>query len=148
MHEFIFSLSKDSFARLDAAGTPKAQAMAKIGKLFLDFGVHAPTVAFPEIYGFMIEPTESFSLEELNHFIEMVKGIHLLLNENPEVLKSAPHFTPIKKVDEVDANKNLLFMEKLTKFPNVFENIIDPIQLSKMKTSEVCKKIVAAHANQ
>jgi glycine dehydrogenase len=145
MHEFILTISKDSFARIEAAGTPKSTAMAKIGKLFLDFGLHAPTVAFPEVYGLMIEPTESYSLGELDHFIEIVKGIHLILNEHPEVLTTAPHFTPIKKVDEVDANKNLVFRENLTKFPNIYPNKIDPIKLSQMKTSDVCKKIVEAH---
>lgn len=145
MHEFILTISKENFARIEAAGVPKAQAIAKIGKLFLDFGLHAPTVAFPEVYGLMIEPTESYSLSELDHFVEIVKGIHLLINEHPEVLKSAPHFTPIKKVDEVDANKNLQFMEQLTKLPKLYENRIDPIKLSQMKVSDVCKKIVEAH---
>ncbi len=148
MHEFILTISKDNFSRIEAAGTPKAQTMAKIGKLFLDFGLHAPTVAFPEIYGLMFEPTESYSKAELDHFVEIVKGVHLLINEHPEVLISAPHFTPIKKVDEVDANKNLVFMENLTKLPTLYKNIIDPIQLSQMKVSDVCKKIVDAHTNQ
>ena len=40
---------------------PKIQAIPQIGKLFLDFGFHAPTVAFPEIFGLMIEPTESYT---------------------------------------------------------------------------------------
>jgi glycine dehydrogenase len=146
MHEFILTLTKENFAKIEAAGTPKAQTMAKIGKLFLDFGLHAPTVAFPEIYGLMIEPTETYSLAELDHFVEIVKGIHLLINENPEVLKTAPHFTPIKKVDEVDANKNLLFMEKLTKFPTLYPNVINPLTLTSMKVNDVCKKIVEAHS--
>jgi glycine dehydrogenase len=145
MHEFILTITKENFARIEAAGTPKAQTMAKIGKLFLDFGLHAPTVAFPEIYGLMIEPTESYSLAELDHFVEIVKGVHLLINEHPEVLTTAPHFTPIKKVDEVDANKNLVFMEKLAKLPKIYENRMDPIMLSQMPVAEVCKKIVAAH---
>jgi glycine dehydrogenase len=119
--------------------------MAKVGKLFLDFGLHAPTVAFPEVYGLMIEPTETYSLSELNHFVEIVTGIHHLINENPEVLKSAPHFTPIKKVDEVDANKNLVFMQKLSKFPTIYPNVIDPLKLTSMAVKDVCKKIIEAH---
>ena len=59
MHEFILTLSPDDFALLEKNGIPRAQAMAKVGKLFLDFGLHAPTVAFPEVFGLMIEPTES-----------------------------------------------------------------------------------------
>ena len=145
MHEFILTLTKENFAKIEASGTPKAQTMAKIGKLFLDFGLHAPTVAFPEVYGLMIEPTETYSLAELDHFVEIVKGIHHLINENPEVLKTAPHFTPIKKVDEVEANRNLIFMEHLTKFPIIFQNIEDPLKLSSMKINDVMKKIIAAH---
>jgi glycine dehydrogenase len=145
MHEFILTLTKENFSKIEHSGTPKAQTMAKIGKLFLDFGVHAPTIAFPEVYGIMIEPTETYSLAELNHFVEIVSAIHHLINEYPEVLKSAPHFTPIKKVDEVDANKNLVFMENLVKFPTTFPNIIDPLKLSNMNPKDVCKKIIEAH---
>ena len=145
MHEFILTISKDTFARIETGGTPKAQAIAKIGKLFLDFGLHAPTVAFPEIYGLMIEPTESYSKAELDRFVEVVNAILELINETPYVLRTAPHFTPVKKVDEVDANKNLLFMEELSQFPTLYENIIDPLLLSKMNISDVVNKILEAH---
>ncbi len=145
MHEFIITISKETFDRINSGGTPKAQAMAKIGKLFLDFGLHAPTVAFPEVYGLMIEPTETYSKAELDRFIEVVKAINNLINETPHVLTTAPHFTPIKKVDEVDANKNLNFMEDLKALPHLHENVIDPILLSKMDINEVCKKIQNAH---
>lgn len=146
MHEFILTISKETFDRIEKGGTPKAQAIAKIGKLFLDFGLHAPTVAFPEVYGLMIEPTESYSKKELDRFVDVVKAILNLINETPHVLTTAPHFTPIKKVDEVEANKNLVFKEELLKLPNLYENIIDPIKLSKMNIAEVCKQIEMAHA--
>jgi glycine dehydrogenase len=145
MHEFILTISKDTFARIEAGGTPKAQAIAKIGKLFLDFGLHAPTVAFPEIYGLMIEPTESYSKAELDRFIEVVNAILELINETPYVLRTAPHFTPVKKVDEVDANKNLLFMENLTDLPKLYSNVIDPLKLSKMNISDLVHEILGAH---
>ncbi len=145
MHEFILTISKDTFDRIEKSGTPKAQAIAKIGKLFLDFGGHAPTVAFPEIYGLMIEPTETYSKAELDKFVEVVNSIHNLINEHPEVLITAPHFTPVKKVDEVFANKELRFMDNLKNKAEVFENRIDPIKLSKMNTSEVVKEILKAH---
>jgi glycine dehydrogenase len=145
MHEFILTISKETFDRINAGGTPKAQAIAKIGKLFLDFGLHAPTVAFPEIYGLMIEPTETYSKKELDRFIEVVLAINNLINETPYILTTAPHFTPIKKVDEVDANKNLNFMERLNHLPHLHQNIIDPIKLSKMDIKDVCLEIQKAH---
>lgn len=145
MHEFILTISKDTFDRIEKGGTPKAQAIAKIGKLYLDFGLHAPTVAFPEMYGLMIEPTESYSKAELDKFVDVVTSINTLINETPEVLTTAPHFTPIKKIDEVDANKNLVLSEKLTHFPKLYENVIDPLKLSKMNVSDVCAEIERAH---
>lgn len=145
MHEFILTISKDTFARIEAGGTPKSLAIAKIGKLFLDFGLHAPTVAFPEIYGLMIEPTESYSKAELDRFVEVVKAILELINETPHVLRSAPHFTPVKKVDEVDANKNLVFREELKTLPIIYPNVIDPLKLSKMNISDISHEILRAH---
>ncbi|MDO9183521.1 MAG: aminomethyl-transferring glycine dehydrogenase subunit GcvPB, partial [Bacteriovorax sp.] len=145
MHEFILTLTKDTFSRIEAGGTPKAQAIAKVGKLFLDFGLHAPTVAFPEIYGLMIEPTESYSKAELDRFVEVVNAILELINETPHVLRTAPHFTPVKKIDEVDANKNLTFMEELKNLPTLYSNIIDPLKLSKMNISDITHEILQAH---
>ena len=49
MHEFILTLSNEDFLRLEKIGIPKSKAIPQVGKLFLDFGFHAPTVAFPEI---------------------------------------------------------------------------------------------------
>ena len=145
MHEFIITIEPELFKKLEEAGTPKAQAIARIGKLFLDFGLHAPTVAFPEVYGLMIEPTESFSKSELDHFTDVVSAIHKVLYETPEVLTTVPHFTPIRKVDEVGANKKLVLWENLTALPPVLANKIEPGELSSMKVGEVCHKILLAH---
>ena len=54
MHEFILTLSKESFAAVEKAGIAKSMVIPRIGKLFLDFGLHAPTVAFPEVLGLKI----------------------------------------------------------------------------------------------
>ncbi len=145
MHEFILTISKDTFARIETGGTPKAQAIAKIGKLFLDYGLHAPTVAFPEVYGLMIEPTESYSLAELDRFVDVVNSILEMINETPYVLRTAPHFTPVKKVDEVDANKTLNFAEELHQLPTLYTNVMDPIALSKMSISDINHAILNAH---
>ena len=145
MHEFILTIKKETFERIEKAGTQKANAIARIGKLFLDFGLHAPTVAFPEVYGLMIEPTESYNKGELDRFAEVVKTMSLLINEHPEVLTTAPHFTPIYKVDEVDANKNLLLAEKITELPELFINRVEPSRLSNMGVAEIAQEILKAH---
>ncbi|MFT6069219.1 MAG: glycine dehydrogenase [Bacteriovoracaceae bacterium] len=145
MHEFILTIKPETFSKIEASGTPKAQSIAKIGKLFLDFGLHAPTVAFPEILGMMVEPTESFDKKELDSFLDVLKAIHLLVNENPEVLLSTPHFTPIKKVDEVSANKNLRLSEDVQSLPEVLKNIVDPGVLTNMSTGDVIERILKAH---
>ena len=103
MHEFILTLEEDAFAAAEAAGIPKSQVIPQIGKLFLDFGFHAPTVAFPEIYGLMIEPTETESRETLDHFIGVMKTIAREAQENPELLHGAPHDTPNTRLDEARA---------------------------------------------
>ncbi len=145
MHEFIITLSKETFDKAIAAGTPKATVIAKVGKLFLDFGLHAPTVSFPEPFGLMVEPTESFSKAELDEFYDVLMAINELLDEAPEVLTTAPHFTPIHKVDEVSANKNLVLSEKITELPKLQKNIVSPGVLMEMGATQVKHKIIEAH---
>ena len=146
MHEFIVTLSNDSFKHIEAAGTPKANAIARIGKLFLDFGFHAPTVAFPEQYGLMIEPTESYSKAELDQFAEVVIAISKLLQDKPEVLKTVPHFTPIDRVDEVAANKNPILAEKITKnLPEIIADRYDSAKLRALSVGDTCELIIKAH---
>lgn len=145
MHEFIITIEKEMFDHIQNAGTPKNNAIAKIGKLFLDFGLHAPTVAFPEQFGLMIEPTESFSKSELDRFLEVLKAIKMILTDAPAVLKTTPHFTPVKKIDEVEANKNVVLSEKISSLPKVYENIIEPGALRDMNVSDVMKKINESH---
>jgi len=145
MHEFILTLSEDDFKRIEEKGTPKAQTVAKVGKLFLDFGMHAPTVAFPEVYGLMVEPTESFTKKELDRFFDIVKSIYKILHEAPEVLQTVPHFTPVRKIDEVGANKNLVLFEHIKELPKVFPNVIEPSELTSMETDAICEKIKEHH---
>lgn len=142
MHEFILTLSDEEFARLEQSGLKKTQIIPQIGKLFLDFGLHAPTVAFPEPLGLMIEPTESFSKKELDHFIEIVKAIKNLIMEHPQVLVTAPHFTPIQKVDEVEANKNVILWESIDQLPTIYKEQYNPRQLGQMPVQQVCDLIL------
>ncbi|MFN8369682.1 MAG: hypothetical protein U0T83_03550 [Bacteriovoracaceae bacterium] len=148
MHEFIITLTPEMFSKLEKAGVAKVDAIKRVGKLFLDFGMHAPTVAFPEVYGLMIEPTETFSKAELDRFIEVLKTIHSIIHETPEVLKTVPHFTPIKRVDEVTANKNLKFADPILELPKIISNRIEPETLSKMSLNEIRKLILEASRNK
>ncbi|MEN1760548.1 aminomethyl-transferring glycine dehydrogenase subunit GcvPB [Anoxynatronum sibiricum] len=76
-----------------------------VAKRLLDYGFHPPTVYFPLIVpeALMIEPTETESLETLDAFIEAMAAISKEADENPELLKAAPHVTPVRRLDEVKA---------------------------------------------
>ena len=93
----------------------------------------------------MIEPTESFSKKELDEFVEVLVGIHRLLEENPEVLTTAPHFTPVRKVDEVGANKSLILSGAIKTLPDLPRNRIEPGQLKEMGTEKNLAEILKAH---
>ncbi|WP_408096690.1 aminomethyl-transferring glycine dehydrogenase subunit GcvPB [Peredibacter sp. HCB2-198] len=149
MHEFILTLSPETFKKVEASGTPKTNTIARIGKLFLDFGFHAPTVAFPEQYGLMIEPTETYSKKELDQFSDVVETILKLINEHPEVLKTVPHFTPIDRVDEVLANKTPVLTEKITDhLPDIIPDRVDSERLRNSTAGDLCELILKAHQNQ
>lgn len=143
MHEFILTLTEEDFKRIEAVGIPRSGVIARVGKLFLDFGFHAPTVAFPEVFGLMIEPTESYTKAELDRFAEVVLAIGELIRQNPEVLKSTPRFTPVDRVDEVAANRSLVLSEHLTALPKVNENRLSPVALNAMPLGEIRARILA-----
>jgi len=145
MHEFIITLSEETFKKITESGVAKSQAISKLGKLFLDFGIHAPTVSFPEPFGLMIEPTESYSKKELDKFYEVLIAIKLLLNNNPEVLHTVPHFTPVKKVDEVKANKELIISDDNFELPQLNSDDISPKELSKLTPNDVCEYVIKKH---
>lgn len=146
MHEFIITPTEAMFESLAKGGTPKNSAVAKLGKLFLDFGLHAPTVAFPEVLGLMIEPTESFTKKELDDFASIVEMIKTISLEMPEVATTAPHFTPVRKVDEVWANKNLKFQGPLNKLADLPSDIISPKVLRDLSHAELMERIKKVHA--
>ena len=143
MHEFILTLTEEDFKRIEAAGIPRANIISRVGKLFLDFGFHAPTVAFPEVFGLMIEPTESYTKDELDRFADAVVAIGELIRSNPEVLKAAPRFTPVDRVDEVAANRTLVLSEHLTALPKINENRLSPVLLNAMPIAEIKARILA-----
>lgn len=81
-----------------------------VAKRLLDYGYHPPTVYFPLIVSdaIMIEPTETESVETLDGFISTMIKIAEEAKENPDMLKTAPHDTPVRRIDEVKAARSLI----------------------------------------
>ena len=82
-----------------------------IAKRIMDYGFHPPTIYFPHFQPYaeetiMIEPTESESKETIDSFIETMIKISEEAKTNPELLKEAPHNTPVGRLDEVRAVRN------------------------------------------
>ena len=100
MHEFVLSGDWQK---------EKGVKTLDIAKRLLDYGVHAPTVYFPLIVheALMIEPTESESKESLDEFFDAMISIAKEADENPEVLLNAPTRTPVSRLDEGLAARNL-----------------------------------------
>ena len=100
MHEVVFSA--------DNQGEKGAKAV-DIAKRLLDFGYHAPTVNFPLIVhqALMIEPTETETLDTLNAFVEAMLQIDEEARNCPERLFEAPHNTPVARLDEATAARQL-----------------------------------------
>ncbi len=94
MHEAVFSATRQRRGRGVRAGD--------ICKRLLDYGFYAPTVYFPLIVdeALMIEPTETESLETLDAFVEAMASIAQEASENPDLVRGAPHTTPVRRIDE------------------------------------------------
>ena len=78
-----------------------------VAKRLLDYGYHAPTIYFPLLFheSLMIEPTENESKETIDAFIDVMHRIAAEAKSDPELVKTAPHNTPIGRVDDVLAAK-------------------------------------------
>ena len=100
-HEFVFDGLIDDGAREGVAGATTLD----VAKRLLDYGFHAPTIYFPLLFhqAIMIEPTETESLETLDAFIDVMRRIAAEAAEDPGILHSAPHNTPIGRPDETAA---------------------------------------------
>jgi glycine dehydrogenase subunit 2 len=100
LHEVVFSgtnLKQYGIKTLDVA------------KRLLDHGMHAPTIYFPLIVpeALMIEPTETESRESLDEFIAAMKQIAEEASSNPDILHQAPVTTPVRRLDEAKASREL-----------------------------------------
>jgi glycine dehydrogenase subunit 2 len=100
-HEFIVTLRKQA-KELDCTAMDFA-------KRLLDFGYHAPTTYFPLLVPecFLIEPTETEDLEELDGFVEAMIRIQHEAEHSPDMLKGAPHSLPVRRLDDVRAAREL-----------------------------------------
>ena len=101
MHEFVLSASEQEKRGVRALD---------IAKRLLDFGIHPPTMYFPLIvpHALMIEPTETESKETLDSFVETMVRIAEEAETEPEKVTSAPHGTPVSRLDEVRAGRELV----------------------------------------
>jgi glycine dehydrogenase subunit 2 len=81
-----------------------------VAKRMMDYNLHPPTNYFPLIVheALMIEPTETESKQTLDAFVEILQKIAEEAHTQPELLKSAPHITPVGRLDEVKAAKDLV----------------------------------------
>ena len=98
-HEFVFDGLKDKSTGVTTLD---------VAKRLLDYGYHAPTIYFPLLFhqALMIEPTESESKETLDGFIAVMRKIAQEAAENPELVKTAPHSTPVQRLDDTKAALN------------------------------------------
>ncbi|MGM9975223.1 MAG: aminomethyl-transferring glycine dehydrogenase subunit GcvPB [Clostridiaceae bacterium] len=98
-HEVVFAGLKDKSTEVSTL---------EVAKRLIDYGFHPPTVYFPLIVdsALMIEPTETESKETMDAFIEAMEAIAKEAKENPEIFKTAPHNSPVRRIDEVRAARN------------------------------------------
>jgi glycine dehydrogenase subunit 2 len=100
-HEFIITVRRQarelSITAMDFA------------KRLLDYGFHAPTTYFPLLVAecLLIEPTETESKETLDAFVEAMARIFEEAQQEPGLVKGAPHTTPVRRLDDVRAAKQL-----------------------------------------
>jgi glycine dehydrogenase subunit 2 len=105
LHEVVFS---------DKAQADRGVSNMDIAKRLMDYGFHPPTVSFPLIVhgALMIEPTETEGKPGLEAFIHAMREIARECAEDPEIVRTAPHTTPVRRVDEVGAARNLVLRWK------------------------------------
>ena len=102
MHEFVMTLE-------DLKHDINVSAM-DIAKALLDYGIHPPTMYFPLIVheALMVEPCETESKDAIDEACEIYLQLHRLGYEDPQALHSAPSRTPVGRLDEVAAARNMV----------------------------------------
>lgn len=96
MHEVVIS---DKYLKSTGVTT------LDIAKRLLDYGFHPPTVYFPLVVkgAMLIEPTETETKQTLDEFVEALAAIHKEAQEQPDLVKGAPHLTRLRRLDETRA---------------------------------------------
>jgi glycine dehydrogenase subunit 2 len=127
MHEFVLSARnlkrRHGVSALDVA------------KRLMDYGFHPPTIYFPLIVpeALMIEPTETETKETLDAFCDAMLAIAREAEEEPELLKEAPHHRPVGRLDEVKAAKRAIVRYGFEEHPDLSEGPSEPRQLEAQK---------------
>jgi len=96
MHECIFT---------DRVQHRHGVSTLDIAKRLLDYGYHPPTIYFPLVVSgaLMIEPTETETPETLDGFVGALLAIAQEAKDDPQLVKTAPHSTPVRRLDEARA---------------------------------------------
>ncbi len=104
MHEFVCR------GAIDGTGVRALD----VSKRLLDYGFHPPTNYFPLIVpeALMIEPTETEAKPALDAFADAMKAIAKEAREDPEKVRTAPHRTPLERLDEVRAARELVLTDR------------------------------------
>jgi glycine dehydrogenase subunit 2 len=91
------------------ADAPDVHAL-DVSKRLMDYNFHPPTNYFPLIVheALMIEPTETENKETLDAFADAMIKIAEEAHTNPDLLREAPHNTPVSRLDEVKAARDLV----------------------------------------
>ena len=127
MHEFVLSARRlkreHGISALDVA------------KRLMDYGFHPPTIYFPLVVpeALMIEPTETEAKETLDAFADAMLAIAREAEEDPEVLRSAPHRRPVRRLDEVLAAKRAIVRYGFEEHPDLGSEPAAPPQLEAQK---------------
>ena len=100
-HEFVFNGLKDKSTHVTTLD---------VAKRLLDFGFHPPTIYFPLLYkeSLMIEPVETEDKQTIDQLIEVFRTIAKEAISDPEMVKSAPHTTIVRRLDEALAARQLV----------------------------------------
>ena len=106
-------------ARVRPLGRPAKRELGvktqDIAKRLLDYSVHPPTVYFPLLVdeAMMVEPTETEARETLDDFATALEAIMAEAEQDPEIARNAPYVTPVRRLDEVAANRNPVIRQAL-----------------------------------
>lgn len=104
-HEFVYDGLKDKSTGVTTLD---------VAKRLLDYGYHAPTIYFPLLFhqAIMIEPTETENKDTIDEFISIMRRIAKEAITDPEMVKSAPHTTPVRRLDETTAARKPILTYK------------------------------------